>query len=238
MAWLREVDLQIPIEWRELINLVWMGFLLVVVTNAVLEVGYIRHRWRLVLFVSRILGLISGFLFMAWPCTLLFIPQAVSVVNAFADPRFHFESFQRNPSRVWAFSLLVGALLHHAGCARMLANFCAEVVASDERTVMVLPVPVLVAIAVEISAWIVDIHVLMHKAPKWFWALSAGNRVVQTLALFSSLLFVTFPDDQIVPIVATTAGNVFLFINFVTGHGASTYERFQVATRCWHILHF
>ena len=226
MGWIDDVALSAPRNAREPLSLVLMGVLLVTVSNAVLEIGFIRHRWRLVLFVSRISGLAAGFLFIAWPCDLLFIPQALSMINTFVDPRFHMVSLARNPSRVWAVNGFLGALFHHAAGAKLLANICSQVLnVSPRPTPLALPAPILVAILCEVIAWVVDIQVILRSAPRWFWYLSSSHMVVQVVALVISLLYSPMTTDEMITIIATTIGNTFLFLGFVTGKGASTHER-------------
>jgi hypothetical protein len=57
MAWVSERNLDFPDNWREPLNLFTTMCLVIVTTNATMEVGYIRHRWRKVLFASRMLAL-------------------------------------------------------------------------------------------------------------------------------------------------------------------------------------
>merc|ERR1719453_1822917 len=132
-------------ETRELFNVLIMCICVLLVTNAALDIGLIRHRWRMGLFISRVLGLASGFVFLSWPCDVLFVPLAIGVAMGFCDPRLHLDSMRRNPSRAWALIGFIAALLHHAAGARVLAVF-ARTTANANTSVCALPLPTMIII--------------------------------------------------------------------------------------------
>jgi len=159
---------RIPEEYQETCGYFLASLLMLAVTNAVLDVAWIRHRWRHTVLLSKVIGMISIIFCLLWPSRLVIFGCCISFANGFADPRLHFGSIRRNPAHPllkWWFCITL--LLHHAGGA-FITNEVVKPLTIDNRKMFDVPIPILVSCLCELFAWFTDLKVLMRTAPRWF----------------------------------------------------------------------
>merc|ERR1712216_152998 len=79
----------IPSADRVYIKFFFSCLVLFLLTNSMMDIAWIRHRWRLMLLFSRLAGLVCGVIYVAFPMDVLFIGMAFAFCFGFADPRLH-----------------------------------------------------------------------------------------------------------------------------------------------------
>lgn len=219
------LDLTIPPVVRPFLDLALMSVVLFITNNAVMNFGFIRHRWRSVIVAARILALGCAAIFVAWPMPVLYLAFAFSLVNGFVDPRLHLESINRNKGsflKKWFFS--IGALMHHVGSAFIVANLFRPITSSNE-SVFIIPIPVVITVFLEILSWTIHISVIQRTAPKFFFKLLTASVGSQTVSLVVTMLFVKAQHLSVSALACTVFGNTAFLVSTLTGDAMSTHER-------------
>ena len=186
--------------------------------NALLEVSYIRHRWRMIILVGRLSAIGAITLLLSWPQEILFLPIAVCLNNCYVDPRLHLTSVTRGPSPL-AHKLvdLVGAVCRHTGStqvgATVMWTMIRHVTARDDTnlTFHLLPVPLLAICALQAISWGLESLVLLRVCPQGraFRVLPA---VIHTLMALCFICIVSDTSMSRLSVWATVFGHVVLLV--------------------------
>lgn len=221
---LTSVDIYIPDDYHPLFSLLAISVMIPLTTTIVMDIGYIRHRWRRFYATTRVLGLQAVTFSFAWISEICLLVFLLALCNGFVDPRLHMASFLRNPKPLWRKAFFsFGACLHHAGAMLLVKETFYPLMISNKLAAD-LPVPILVMLACEIIGWSVELKVLYHDAPRWILGLEAAAIFLQCVCFVVILLFVETAISR-TTLVATILGNCILFISlFSDGDGASTHE--------------
>jgi len=218
------VDIYVPEDYHSLFSLLAIFIMILLTTTIVMDIGYIRHRWRRFYAASRVLGLQAVTFSCAWISEIWLLVGLFALCNGFVDPRLHLASFLRNPKPLWRKTLFsFGACAHHAGSILFFKEALYPLMISN-TLITDLHVFILVIIACEIVGWLIEVKVLYQEAPKWFLALEAVEIFLQSVCAVLLFLFVE-TTISLPALVATALGNCILFISlFSDGDGASTHE--------------
>jgi hypothetical protein len=76
-----------------------------------------------------------------------------------------------------------------------------------------LAAPLMIAILCELIGWVVDVQVLVRKAPKWFAYINLIKSGVQSVCLVCAVMFLPLSNDAIIPMMATAAANVYVVVS-------------------------
>lgn len=223
------------------LDLIFQMIVLAVITNAVMDFAFIRHRWRVVFLAARLSGLVAGCFWLSWPHTLLFFPVCWSFNFGFVDPRLHMASIKRNPEHVIFKTLdVIAALTHHTGASQLGGTLLWGVIhtraqqqndpnqiSPPSTNIFDMPLFLVVALLAEFLAYGVDVAVLMRQAPRWFNYVPVCMFAVQVVCLAGCLLWV----KTIVPPVqlwTLAVGNTILVFRFgIMKSNPSTHEKLE-----------
>ena len=212
---------------------------LIIVTNALMDMTYVRRRWRLGLLFSRLAGLISSVLFMAWPQPFFFLGLGFAFNFGFCDPRLHLASIRRASDHM-LFRLVdvVASCGHHTGASQITGIVLTQVCighslakpgsggTSSAVNIFNLNVFLLGAFCAEVIDWGVDCAVLLRMAPHWFHLVQPAMMSIQAACFLAVVLLVKTPVPKFL-LFATALANILLVIRMsVMGHKASTNEHF------------
>jgi len=233
MAIVQFQDLSVPVDARHVLNILVTILFVIWLSNVILGLDWVRHRWRRFLFASRVLGISCWVLFLAFPCQLLAVGMLQSMPNGCVDPSLDIPSFRRNrqalPKKVLFF---FGFALHHgAGLlfgAQVLRPLVQASNAGLDVTVFNLQGGVLVVLLCQALRWVLHMLVLQRRAPKWMNFLNLPLAFVQTMAMLCTLLFDNFEDR--IPaeyLVAIIIGNSIEFVADIAGNKVSTHEELE-----------
>jgi hypothetical protein len=224
--------LKIPMEYQEPVALAFGCALTLYLTNVVLDIAYLRYRWRQVMLAAKFAGLIGALFYAVWPSQLAIYGLCISVLNGFGDPRLHFPSVRRNPCspvKKWVFMLT--QLAHHAGSAFLIADLLKPIVMdpTGTRSPFDLDVPIMGAALFEVGGWLLDTKVLMRTASRWFDM--AHN--VFTFGQISCMVTMYLFFDCGVPactLLTSVIGSFGWLVSSLTGFRASTWEEASETT--------
>lgn len=218
-------SLRIPEAYQEPLNYFLVCLIVFALTNTMMDVAYVRHRWRQTVLASKVLGMTATGLMMIWPSKVAIYGLCLCLFNGFADPRLHIPSIKRNPARPIAKWFFCATLLaHHAGGAFVVSDMLKPVAMDDTRNVADLPIPIIVSCLSEIFSWYTDLKVLMRTAPKWF---GCAHQIAVCLQLIScTSLLLWFPNSSLCPttVVGTMVGSASWLLAGMIGFKNSTHE--------------
>jgi hypothetical protein len=230
MGILGEHTLKIPTEYQEPVSLVFAMAITLYLTNVVLDIAYLRYRFRLVMLAAKFAGLIGALFYTIWPSQLAIYGLCISVLNGFADPRLHFPSIRRNPMnfvKKWVFCFT--QLAHHAGSAMLISDLLKPIVIDGNRSAFDLDLPILGAAMFEAGGWLLDTKVLMRTASRWF---DMAHNVFTFGQISCMLTMYLFFDSGICPATLLTSviGSAGWLVSSLSGAKASTWEDGSEAT--------
>jgi len=228
------IDITVPEIYRPYCLMIFQALVSATITNALMDIAFIRHRWRVFLLASRIVGLLAGTFFLSWPQPFLFPFLMWSFNFGFVDPRLHLASIRRSKSHI-VFKIMdvFASLLHHTGASLIAACFLYEI--AMQRTInnlpllniFSLPIFLLIALIVEFVDMVVDVSVLLRTAPRFFNYLAPIMMFIQALCLIGCVLWVetNLPTPWM---YALAAGNLLVVFRYgVMGASPSTNEVFK-----------
>jgi hypothetical protein len=224
MGILGEHTLKIPTEYQEPVSLVFAMAITLYLTNVVLDIAYLRYRFRLVMLAAKFAGLIGALYYAIWPSQLAIYGLCISVLNGFADPRLHFPSIRRNPANCvmkWIFCFT--QLCHHAGSAMLISDLLKPIVIDGTRTAFDLDVPILGAAMFEVLSWLLDTKVLMRTASRWF---DMGHNIFtigQISCMLTTYLFFN-SGVSAATLLTSVIGSAGWLVSTFSGFKASTWE--------------
>jgi len=161
-------NIRIPEAFQEPVCFVIAAMIILAMTDATLDIAWVRHRWRLVCLASKYVGLVSIILLLIWPSQIGIYGLCIALFHGFADPRLHIASIKRNkthPILKWVFCFTI--LAHHAGGAFVVSDMIKPAILGEFSTAG-LPPPIILSCVCEIFCWFTDVKILMRTAPKWF----------------------------------------------------------------------
>lgn len=215
--------LGIPEPWQEPVALMFVLVLTLYLTNVVLDIAFLRYRWRQVMVASKFLGLLGALYFAVWPSLLSIYLLSLSVLNGFADPRLHFPSIRRNPGhklKKWVFCIT--QLAHHAGSAMLIADLLKPIV-DQGKNAFDMDLPIFGAALFEIGGWLLDTKVLMRTAVRWFDMVHNLFTVGQVTCMVSMYFFFESPAGPAV-LFCSVFGSAGWLVSSLSGFKASTWE--------------
>lgn len=216
--------MKIPADWREPVAYLLCTLCLFAVNNAVMDIAYVRHRWRQTILASKVIGFVAAMLIMIRPSQIAVYGLCICLFNGFADPRFHTPSIKRNPAHPlvkWFFCLTL--LAHHTGGAFLVSDMLTPIIDDTSGKLLDLDIPILVSMFCELFSWFTDLKVLMRTAPKWFTFAHQVAVVIQLGACLSLLMF--FPHRLCTAtVVGTMVGSFSWLIAGWVGFKNSTHE--------------
>jgi len=224
MGILGDHTLKIPIEYQEPVSLVFAVALTLYLTNVVLDIAYLRNRWRQVMLAAKFAGLIGALFYAVWPSQIAIYGLCISVLNGFADPRLHFPSIRRNPTNVvkkWLFCFT--QLAHHAGSAMLISDLLKPIVVDGNRSAFDLDLPIMGAALFEVGGWLLDTKVLMRTASRWF---DMAHNVFTFGQISCMLSMYLFFDTGVCPATLLTSviGSAGWLASSLSGVKTSTWE--------------
>jgi len=224
MGILGDHTLKIPIEYQEPVSLVFAVALTLYLTNVVLDIAYLRNRWRQVMLAAKFAGLIGALFYAVWPSQIAIYGLCISVLNGFADPRLHFPSIKRNPTNVvkkWLFCFT--QLAHHAGSAMLISDLLKPIVVDGNRSAFDLDLPIMGAALFEVGGWLLDTKVLMRTASRWF---DMAHNVFTFGQISCMLSMYLFFDTGVCPATLLTSviGSAGWLASSLSGVKTSTWE--------------
>lgn len=198
--------------------------LLLVVTNSILNITQMRYYWRRYLLYARICGLMSFLFFIIWPIDTLLIGIGISFSNGFVDPRFHWESFHRNPSHFFVKATFSwGAMLHHVGVTLLTKEYTMWLFLDSTRTFWDTNITFVILCICELTSWSIDIAVLMRRALPWFKVVDITAKMLQVVCIIAAILWMDVPTTLFSCIVVGT-GSLVNLIGELAGVKVSTWE--------------
>ena len=227
-------DFNIDDAIKPYLTLVFEMMVLAAITNAVMDIAFIRHRWRVVFLAARISGLVSGCFWLSWPHTMLFFPVCWSFNFGFVDPRLHIASIKRSPEHI-VFKLLdvIASLTHHTGASQLAGTLLWGLIHTRSQDLSVppmtnifdMPVFLVVALIAEFVAYAVDVSVLMRQAPRWFNYVPISMMALQVVCLVGCLLWVK-TNVPLVQLWTLALGNSIIVFRFgIMKANPSTHEK-------------
>lgn len=219
-------SLRIPEEYQEPVDYFLCSLIVWALTDTMLDIAWVRHRWRQTVLVSKIVGMTATGLMLIWPSEIAAYGLCLCLFNGFADPRLHLASIRRNPSHPflkWFFCLTL--LGHHTGGAFVVTDMMRPVI-NDGKPCAALPIPVIISCLSEIFSWFTDLKVLMRTAPKWF---GMAHQVAVCLQLACCLtLLICFDPAKIglctTTVVGAMVGSASWLVAGMIGFKNSTFE--------------
>jgi hypothetical protein len=216
--------LKIPIEYQEPVALAFALGITLYLTNVVLDIAFLRYRWRQVMLAAKFAGLIGALFYAVWPSQLAIYGLCISVLNGFADPRLHFPSIRRNPMnfvKKWLFCFT--QLAHHAGSAMLISDLLKPIVVDGTRSPFDLNLPILGAAMFEVGGWLLDTKVLMRTASRWF---DMAHNVFTFGQISCMLSMYLFFDSGVCPATLLTSviGSAGWLLSSLSGVKTSTWE--------------
>jgi hypothetical protein len=220
---------KIPVEYQEPVALVFALGMTLYLTNVVLDIAYLRYRWRQVMLAAKFAGLIGALFYTIWPSQLAIYGLCISVLNGFADPRLHFPSIRRNPMncvKKWVFCFT--QLAHHAGSAMLISDLLKPVV-TDNKLAFDPELPIVGAAMFEIGGWLLDTKVLMRTASRWF---DMAHNVFTFGQISCMVTMYLFFETGICPatLITSVVGSAGWLVSSLSGAKASTWEEGSEAT--------
>ena len=234
-----------PEDSRVYLLFIFQSGVLFLVTNALLDIAYIRRRWRLGLMFSRLAGLMCSVLFIAWPQPFFFVGLGLAFNFGFCDPRLHLASIRRSPESIhWRVIDVLASCGHHTGASQItgivltqicIAHSSALAGGSDgfyegsAVNIFNLDIFLLGAFTAEVLDWGVDCAVLLRVAPRWFAVVQPVMMSIQAGCFLAVILLVKSPVPRFL-LFATAFANILLVVRIgVMGNRASTHEHFDLA---------
>lgn len=216
-------DWVIPEEYHETAGYALACVLMLVVTNAWLDIAWVRHRWRHHVLASKFVGMIAMTCCQLWVSPTIIYGCFIGFSNGFADPRLHFPSMRRNPANPllkWWFCITL--TLHHAGGA-FITNEVLQPVALQNKKMWDIPIPILISALCELFAWFTDLKVLMRTAPRWFnWAHQVAV-VIQIASFVVTFLYIPNALNKFA-LFGTVIGSASWLVAGFIGFKNSTFE--------------
>jgi len=197
--------------------------LMLVVTNANLDIAWVRHRWRHFVLGSKFIAMISVICCQLWVSPTIIYGCCIGFSNGFADPRLHFPSMRRNPAHpILKWWFCVTLTLHHAGGA-FIANEVLQPVALQNEKMWAIPVPILISCLCELFAWFTDLKVLMRTAPRWFNCAHQVAVVIQISAFVITFFYIPNALNTFA-LLGTVIGSASWLVAGFIGFKNSTFE--------------
>jgi len=219
-------SLHIPKEYQEPLDYFLCSLVVWALTDTVMDIAWVRHRWRQTILFSKILGMTAAALVSVWPSQGAVYALCLCLFNGFADPRLHLASIKRNPAHPfvkWFFCITL--LAHHTGGSFLVKDMLQPVILAGKPW-SAMPLPMLVSCMSEIFAWFTDLKVLMRTAPKWFgWA----HQIAVVLQLAACLMLIIWYDPKklglgMAPLIGTMVGSAAWLLAGNIGFKNSTHE--------------
>lgn len=222
---LEPVQMLLPEAAQQLLTLFIHMFVVFILTSALMEVAYIRHRWRVFVLASKLAGLFGILLFLSWPHAVFFVFGPPAFANGFCDPWCHYQSIRRNPmKRPFKLVVVAGKLLHHSGAILL----CAEMFrpSAEGHTLLSLPVPIVVSVLIELYHWAEQSMVLLRMAPRWLSLVTPAVVFLQAASLVATILWVDDPRMTLsmAYLVPTAIGTLICGMAMAFGVQGSTFE--------------
>jgi len=200
-------SLRIPEDYQEPVDYFLCSLIVWALTDTVLDIAWVRHRWRQTVLASKIVGMSSVGLMLIWPSNIAAYGLCLCLFNGFADPRLHLASIRRNPAHPflkWFFCLTL--LGHHTGGAFVVTDMM-RIVIKTGQPCAALPIPVIISCLSEIFSWFTDLKVLMRTAPKWF---TFAHQLAVCLQLACCLILLILFDPKAIGLCPTTIVGAFV----------------------------
>jgi len=232
MGILGAYTLKIPVEYQEPVSLLFVLALTLYLTNVVLDIAFLRYRWRQVMLGAKFAGLIGALFYAVWPSQLAIYGLCISVLNGFADPRLHFPSIRRNPiNPVKKWVLALTQLMHHAGSALLIADLLKPIVLdpAGTRSAFDLDLPIMGAALFEVGGWLLDTKVLMRTASRWF---DMAHNVFTFGQISCMVTMYLFFDTGVAPttLLCSVIGSAGWLLSSLMGLKSSTWEEASETT--------
>jgi len=194
-------SLRIPAEYQEPVDYFFCSLIVWALTDTILDIAWVRHRWRHTVLASKVVGLTATGVMLVWPSQVAAYGLCLCLFNGFADPRLHLASIRRNPAHPvlkWFFCLTL--LAHHTGGAFVVTDMLKTVIVQG-LPCAALPIPCILTCLAEIFSWFTDLKVLMRTAPRWF---TLAHQLAVCLQLTSCLTLLVYFDPTKIGLCRTT----------------------------------